>query len=61
MAEIYLSLNEVAELEGVPYKTIQQRVNRNPENYQLKKEQRECGGKDLSMIALSIQESCGCI
>ena len=53
MAEIYLSLNEVAELEGVPYKTIQQRVNRNPENYQLKKEQRECGGKDLSMIALS--------
>ena len=53
MAEIYISLMEAADLEVTDYEIIKKRVQRNPEKYQLKKEKTECGGKDLSMIALS--------
>lgn len=53
MAEIYISLMEAADLEATDYEIIKKRVQRNPEKYQLKKEKTECGGKDLSMIALS--------
>ena len=44
---------EAADLEATDYEIIKKRVQRNPEKYQLKKEKTECGGKDLSMIALS--------
>ena len=53
MTEIYVSLYDAAELEGISYDAMQRKTHRNPEKYQLKKEKTECGGKDLSMIALS--------
>ena len=53
MAEVYISLSEAAELENIKYNTLVQQIKRNPEKFQLRKEQRTDGGKDLSMIALS--------
>lgn len=53
MAEVYISLAEAAELENAEYEIIKKRVQRNPEKFQLRKERRADGGKDLSMIALS--------
>ena len=53
MAEVYISLAEAAELENIKYNTLVQKIKRNPEKFQLRKEQRADGGKDLSMIALS--------
>ena len=43
---------EAADLEVTDYEIIKKRVQRNPENISLKRKT-ECGGKDLSMIALS--------
>lgn len=54
MAELaYVSLEEAAELEGIPYKTIQQRARRSPESYRVKKVQRDTGGKELTLVAVS--------
>lgn len=50
MAEVYISLSEAAELENIKYNTLVQQIKRNPEKFQLRKEQRTDGGKDLSMI-----------
>lgn len=53
MDEIYVTLNEAAELEGTTYVTMQRRVHRNPEKFLVTKEQRENGGKEMTMVAIS--------
>lgn len=40
MAEVYISLAEAAELENIKYNTLVQKIKRNPEKFQLRKEQR---------------------
>ena len=52
MAEIFVTLEEAAELEGVKYHTIYQRIQRNADNYKTKNEPRD-GGKDRVLVALS--------
>lgn len=52
MAGSYISLNEAAELEGISYETMKKRVKRNPEKFFTKKEQRECGGRELTFVSL---------
>lgn len=47
MAEGYVTLGEAAELEGIQYKTMSKRIDRNPEKFLITKEQREKGGKEL--------------
>jgi len=53
MADGYVTLSEAAELEGVGYDTMQKRVKREPERFQPTVEQRESGGRDQVMIAVS--------
>lgn len=53
MAEGYVTLDEAAELEGIKYNTLVQKLKRNPEKYLITKEQREKGGRELTMVAVS--------
>lgn len=53
MAEGYVTLDEAAELEGIGYDTMQKRVKRAPQNFLITKEQREKGGRELTMVAVS--------
>ena len=53
MAEVYVTLNEAAELETTTYATMQRRVHRNPDKFFASKEQRETGGKEMTMVAVS--------
>lgn len=54
MPEIFITLEEAAELEGISYKGMASRVQRNPQDYKTQKESRDLeGGKDRVLIALS--------
>ncbi len=53
MAEAYVTLNEAAELEGIRYDTMRLRISRKPEKFTVTKEQRETGGKEMTMVAVS--------
>lgn len=54
MPDIYISLEEAAELEGISYKGMTSRIHRNPQDYKTQKESRDLeGGKDRVMVALS--------
>lgn len=46
----YVTLIEAAELEGVKYKTMAQRLSRNPDKFDTMTEKLENGGKDCSGI-----------
>ena len=52
MAEIFVTLEEAAELEGTKYNTLVQRIKRNPTSFKTKTEARD-GGKDRVLVALS--------
>lgn len=51
--EIYIALEKAAELENISYKGMSSRIIRNPENYIVKKESGESGGKERTLVALS--------
>ena len=53
MADTYVTLNEAAELESIGYDTMKKRIHRNPEKFLITKEQRETGGKKMTMVAIS--------
>lgn len=50
MDEVYVTLNEAADLEGVGYDTLQKKVRRNPEKYHIKMDQREGGGREAVFV-----------
>ena len=52
MAE-YITLIEAAELEGVKYKTMAQRLSRNPDKFDTTTEKSENGGKDAVLVAVA--------
>lgn len=53
MAESYVTLGEAAELEGVKYKTMAQRLSRKKDIFETKTEKSETGGKDVVLVAVS--------
>lgn len=53
MSEEYVTLNEAAELEGVGYENMKKKIQRNPNMFLISKEQRQGGGKESTMIAVS--------
>lgn len=53
MAESYITLGEAAALEGIRYDTMRLRISRKPEKFTVTKEQRETGGKEMTMVAVS--------
>lgn len=53
MPEVYITLEEAAELEGISYKGMASRIQRNPQEYKTHKESNIEGGKDRVLITLS--------
>lgn len=54
MAELtYVSLEEAAELEGIKYNTLVQRIRRKNNSYDTKSETRDTGGKELTLVAVN--------
>ena len=52
MAETFVTLEEAAELEGLSYKGMTSRIQRNTDDYKTRTEPRD-GGKDRVLVALS--------
>lgn len=50
---IYISLEEASELEGITHEGIRIKIKRNPKAYNIKKEQATQGGKDRTYISIS--------
>ena len=44
MAEVYVTLNEAAELEEVKYNTMVQKIKRKPDAFLTQTAKRDCGG-----------------
>lgn len=51
--EVYVTLKEAAELEGIGYDTMQKKVRRLPEKFQAIMDQRESGGREQVKVAVS--------
>lgn len=49
----YVTLTEAAELEGIKYKTMAQRLARKQSSFQCKNLKSENGGKDIVLVAVS--------
>ncbi|RKJ26660.1 transposase, partial [Butyricicoccus sp. 1XD8-22] len=53
MTDTYIALEIAANFEGVKYKTLAQRIIRDPARYETKAQPRESGGKAEIMVAVS--------
>lgn len=53
MTEIFVSLEQAAQLEGIQYKTMSKRIISHPEDYITREKPRPGGGKPLVTVALS--------
>lgn len=53
MPDVFITLEEAAAFESVSYKTLTQRIYRNPQQYKTKSQAREGGGKDQVLISTS--------
>ena len=51
MPDVFIALEEAAAFESVSYKTLTQRIYRNPQQYKTKSQAREGGGKDQVLIS----------
>lgn len=53
MTEKYVTLGEAAKLEGIPYQTMARRTQRKQEEFKIKIEKPEAGGRDVVLVAVS--------
>lgn len=53
MAEVFVTIEEAADMEGIKYNTLIQRIKRNPLNFRTKTEPNPSGGKPRVLISLS--------
>ena len=53
LAEIYVTLTEAAELEGIKRNSMQVRVSRDKDAFVTKIEKSKDGGKDVVLVAVS--------
>ena len=56
MPDVFITLEEAAAFEGITYEAMKKRVQRSPEQHNVKSQAREGGGKDqvlISTISLS--------
>ena len=51
--KVFVSLEEASELECISYHNILMRIQRNPQNFIIKKEKSTDGGKDRTFISVS--------
>lgn len=50
MPDVFITMKEAAEFEGVKYGTFAQRIARNPKQYKTKTQPQEGGGKEQVLI-----------
>lgn len=53
MPDIFITLKEASDFEGIKYDTLQKQVKRNPQQYKTKSQAREGGGKDQILISVA--------
>lgn len=53
MPDVFITMKEAAEFEGITYKGMTSRVSRNPKQYKTKTQPQEGGGKEQVLIAVS--------
>ena len=53
MPEGFITLEEAAAFEGITYEAMKKRVQRSPEQHNVKSQAREGGGKDQVLISTS--------
>ena len=53
MPDVFITLKEAADFEGVKYDTLQKQVKRNPQQFKTKSQAREGGGKDQTLISVA--------
>jgi len=53
VSEIYITLEEAAELEGVTYEAMKKRTQRNPVLFKVKTQPRENGGKEQVLVSVA--------
>lgn len=53
MPDVFITMKEAAEFEGLTYKGMTSRVSRNPKQYKTKTQPQEGGGKEQVLIAVS--------
>ena len=59
MPDVFITMKEAAEFEGLTYKGMTSRVSRNPKQYKTKTQPQEGGGKEQVLIAVSSLSSKG--
>ena len=50
MPDVFITLEEAAAFEGITYEAMKKRVQRSPEQHNVKSQAREGGGKDQVLI-----------
>ena len=53
MPDVFITLEEAAAFEGITYEAMKKRVQRSPEQHNVKSQAREGGGKDQALISTS--------
>ena len=53
MPDVFITLEEAAAFEGITYEAMKKRVQRSPEQHNVKSQAREGGGKDQVLISTS--------
>ena len=53
MPEVYIPLEEAAELESIAYETLKKRLQRNPAAFKTKTQPRESGGKEQVLVSVA--------
>ena len=52
MPDVFITLKEAAEFEGITYKGMTSRVSRNPKQYKTRTQPQENGGKEQVLVSV---------
>lgn len=52
MPDVFITMKEAAEFEGVKYGTFAQRIARNPKQYKTRTQPQENGGKEQVLVSV---------
>ncbi len=53
MSDVFITMKEAAELEGVSYEALKKRVSRNPKQYKTKTQPNEAGGREQVLVSVA--------
>ncbi len=53
VSDVFITMKEAAELEGVSYEALKKRVSRNPKQYKTKTQPNEAGGREQVLVSVA--------